>query len=275
MQAETQAEGSLISWPPTDPQPRPSQSRVLDLTSISISRNISKFETQQTQSFDHTSTSSIAAFPTFTINLNTISSISSLAALRPTDSKKVNLLVAVMEVDGPDTVRIKKGKDAGKEIGILKLIVGDGDDESSFCKITAWRETADVWGGVENDGTSLRRTSSDNEAVSRGDIVYLQSRSFKDLFYHYADKILPDVLANFVQAPPSSSIGRKGEEPVLSFTASPHLQSRHTVCYRTMPVIASDHRYRPDLRLATSDPGVKRVASIAKWFCSIAGIDAS
>ncbi|KLO04947.1 hypothetical protein SCHPADRAFT_840002 [Schizopora paradoxa] len=248
-------DGSLISWPPSDPQHKPYESQALG--SKYTSRNFSKFETQETQSFDHASTSSIAAFPTFTINLNAISTISSLAILRPTESKKVNLLVVVMEVEGPESIRIKKGKDAGKEIGLLKLIVSDGDDEGSFCKITAWRETADDWGGVMPD-PSLRRTSSDNEAINRGDVVYFEN-----------------ILANFTQPLPSSSAVGKRADPVLSFTASPHLQSRCTICYRTLPIIASDHRYRPDLRLAASDPGVKRVAKIASWFSNIAGIDAS
>ncbi|KAF5343461.1 hypothetical protein D9758_011848 [Tetrapyrgos nigripes] len=54
------------------------------------------------------------------------------------------MLLAVLEVEGPDTIRTKKGPDAGKEISILKMVLGD--EEGNVCKLVAWREIAEVWG---------------------------------------------------------------------------------------------------------------------------------
>lgn len=76
------------------------------------------------------------------------------------------MLLAVLEVEGPDTIRIKNGKDAGKEVGILKMILGD--EGGMICKLTAWREVAERWGG------GLPNTTS----VKRGDIVLIESTSF-------------------------------------------------------------------------------------------------
>lgn len=122
------------------------------------------------------------AFPTFIINLHTLSPLSPLISTASKTrassntgkwSQKVNLLVAVLEVDGPDAVLIKKGPDAGKEVGILKLILGD--ESGAVCKLTAWRETADQWGGVFYEDGSM--TTATSEGVQRGDIVYLTSNS--------------------------------------------------------------------------------------------------
>ena len=74
----------------------------------------------------------------------------------------MNTLLAVLEVEGPDTIRIKKGADAGKEIAVLRLILGD--EEGCICKLTAWREVAETWGGID-----------DAVGVKRGDILYLES----------------------------------------------------------------------------------------------------
>ena len=101
---------------------------------------------------------SIAHFPSFNFNPNSLSSLSLLAE----GARKVNLLLAVLEVDGPDTIKIKNGRDAGKEVAILKLIVGD--EEGRVGKLTAWREIAEIWGG------SLEGTT----AVKRGDVVLLE-----------------------------------------------------------------------------------------------------
>jgi len=73
------------------------------------------------------------------------------------------VLLAVLEVDGPNTIRIKKGLDAGKEVSLLSLVLGD--EEGMVCKLTAWREIADAWGGGEGPG------------VKRGDILYIESTS--------------------------------------------------------------------------------------------------
>jgi hypothetical protein len=77
----------------------------------------------------------------------------------------VNVLVTVLEVEGPDTIRITKGREVGKEVSLLKLVIGDEDGQ--VCRLTAWREVAERWGGALLNETS----------VKRGDVVYLQSMS--------------------------------------------------------------------------------------------------
>jgi hypothetical protein len=76
----------------------------------------------------------------------------------------VTILVAALEVEGPDTITIKKGADAGKQISLLKMILGDED--GNVCKLAAWRDIADHWGG-----------STIYPAVKRGDICFIESMS--------------------------------------------------------------------------------------------------
>lgn len=40
-----------------------------------------------------------------------------------------------------------------------------------------------------------------------------------------------------------------------------------------MPMRSTDARLRPDLRLAASDAGVRRVAAVARWFEEAVGIN--
>jgi hypothetical protein len=47
-------------------------------------------------------------------------------------------------------VKIKNGADAGKEVAVLRMIVGDEDGR--VAKLTAWRDVAELWGGAQEDG---------------------------------------------------------------------------------------------------------------------------
>jgi hypothetical protein len=124
-------------------------------------------ETQESQSIDYNDASSIARFPAFHFNLHSLVSLTQLVKQKFTGSMRISsMLLAVLEVEGPDTIRIKNGKDAGKEVGILKMILGD--EGGMICKLTAWREVAERWGG------GLPNTTS----VKRGDIVLIESTSF-------------------------------------------------------------------------------------------------
>ena len=124
----------------------------------------SLLDTRNSQSFrDYSDASSIARLPTFHFNLHTLTSLSQLSENKFKGSIKVNVLLAVIEVEGPDTIRIKKGPEAGKEIAILTMILGD--EEGTACKLTAWREVAEEWGG-----------SGKAVAAKKGDIVHIESR---------------------------------------------------------------------------------------------------
>lgn len=161
---------TLFTWPPTAEE-RNSRvndtlpSFLLDAASKSHHRTASRFygtqETQETQSYDYSDASSIGRFPTFHFSLHSLTSISSLS--KPSvKGTKVSVLLAALEVEGPNTITIKKGADAGKEVSVLSMILGDAD--GSVCKLTAWREIADAWGGA-----------GDTVAVKRGDILFIES----------------------------------------------------------------------------------------------------
>nr|GAT49922.1 predicted protein [Mycena chlorophos] len=252
--AEEQEEGenseTFFTWPPTgapaaDDESR-SQSQHAIPSFLEVSKSIpratqapleSQFETQmeESQSFNRdlsgAGSESIAHFPTFHFSLNTLTPLSALMKARGKGSNtKVTMLLAVLEVDGPDTFRFKKGKDAGKESHVLKMILGD--EEGNVCKLTAWREVAQDWGG-----------SGDDIAAKRGDVL-----------------LLTDVMAAYE---PSTAV---------TLTASPWHKPKLEICYRTMPYTHEDQQLRPDLRLGVSDGCVRKVAAVARWFEHMAGI---
>lgn len=50
------------------------------------------------------------------------------------------------------------------------------------------------------------------------------------------------------------------------------LNSGMNISYRTLPYIPSDKHLRPDLRLAASDPGLRRVSDVVGWFENAVGL---
>lgn len=161
---------TIISWPPTVPKDT-TESRIEITMPSFLSRDPSSilaqtpYETQETQnstSFAYSDASSIARFPAFQFNLHSLTALSTISASKA--SRKVSVLLAALEVEGPDTIRIKKGVDMGKEVTILKMILGDED--GNVCKLTAWREVAESWGGLKED-----------PIVKRGDVLLIESKS--------------------------------------------------------------------------------------------------
>lgn len=232
------------------------------------------WETQETQdttgSFGYSDASSITHFPAFHFSLHILTELSLLKqrmihigdfgplydSQRDTyTGGKFNILAAVLEMEGPDSIRIKKGPDAGKEVSVLKLIVSD--EEGVVCRLTAWRDVADRWGGayLTDDG------------VKRGDIVLFQSTLVQQLAGH-----IPHVLthASDVKLDTSRSLTTSD---ALTLTASPMLSSSMQICFRTMPLgDERDSKYRPDLRLGRSDATVRKVSAVVSWFESMAGL---
>ncbi|KAG1742014.1 hypothetical protein EDB19DRAFT_692235 [Suillus lakei] len=150
---------TVITWPPTpvaDTTDIPSFLRTPQ--SQSQSQLAAMNETQETTSVSYSDASSIAHFPHFQISLHNVSSLVSLYSEKIARGRKVNILLAILEMEGPDTVRVKNGPDAGKEVSVLKMILGDED--GSVCKLTAWRDVADAWGAL---------------GIKRGDIIYLKN----------------------------------------------------------------------------------------------------
>ncbi|KAI9449889.1 hypothetical protein F5148DRAFT_987334 [Russula earlei] len=201
----------------------------------SISRPTSSwqnnFETQEDiYIYTYSDTSSIARFPDFQFSLSTLSMLGSAEG-------KTCLLLAVLEVDGPDEVTVRRGPDTGHSISVLRLIVSD--EASTIRKLTAWREIAETWGGAMQEAVGIRR----------GDVVYFE---------------------NVLATPAKGGSGA----PIPVITASTNLRSRAKICYRTMPrtSVPADMYLRPDLRLSASDAAVRRVAALVVWFERIAGL---
>ena len=87
---------------------------------------------------------------------------------------------------------------------------------------------------------------------------------------------MSDIPTTFTLAPfdRSADVTVDSNDPSTSpnFTASPMLKSKMTICYRTMPHAHEDGVFRPDLRLGESDPCVRKVASVVRWFEEMAGL---
>ncbi|KIO04234.1 hypothetical protein M404DRAFT_1000744 [Pisolithus tinctorius Marx 270] len=257
---------TFLTWPPTPAATQPSKksinaSGLPSFLLTSQSQPQATYETQET-TYSDDNTSSITRFPNFQISLHTITPLSSLrsAAIAQNQARrkrahKVNVLVAILEVEGPDTVKVKTGPCAGQEVSILKLILGD--EEGCVCRLTAWRDTAEVWGGYGMDPDSP-------PALARGDVVHFEN-----------------ILATFSHDPrprpgttTTTTTTSKPSSPNVTFTASPSMRpaSRAQICYRTLPTARTDARLRPDLRLGGSDAAVRRVGVLVKWFEDVAGV---
>ncbi|KAG7094692.1 hypothetical protein E1B28_005511 [Marasmius oreades] len=223
---------TVITWdatPEKEPGRRNPSRSFINTSILSADTQLKTQETEES-SYNYSDTSSIARFPTFHFSLHILTSLSVLCNSGRKGSSKVNMLLAILEVEGPDIIRLKKGADAGKEISIMKMILGE--ETGCVCKLTAWRETAEVWGGA--DGAV---------AAKRGDIVLIQNVTVT-----YEPTVSP------------------------TLTASPYLKSKLEICYRTMPYTPEDRRLRPDLRLGASDAAVRKVGAVVQWFERMAGL---
>lgn len=161
---------TLITWAATtQPECETDSARRITLRTSTVSCAAASswqnnLETQEdghsanSYTYAYSSTSSIARFPDFHFSLGTLSALASARG-------KACLLLAVLEVDGPDEVTLRRGPDAGRVVSVLRLIVGD--EASTIRKLTAWREIAESWGGTAQDTVGV--------GVRRGDVVYFES----------------------------------------------------------------------------------------------------
>ncbi|KAL5635523.1 hypothetical protein ACGC1H_004351 [Rhizoctonia solani] len=172
-QSQSQTQSQLPTQPETflqtSAQVGQESNRTDSITSTSTASTMPETETFPMHTFRMTNTlpnsqsrsissasSSIANFPTFHFSLRTLTPLRVALTSTGRGSVKANLLVAVMEVDGPDMITTK----AGQETHMLKLVVGD--DEGAAGKITVWGNTALEWAGARK-----------MVGLRRGDIVYL------------------------------------------------------------------------------------------------------
>lgn len=161
----SRAAETFITWPPT-----PNRTKDAPESQVSSGLHESTIEeTQETASYEYSDTSSIGRFPHFSFNLHTLRLVKALVEMAKSSRTKgtlnVNVLMAVLEVEGPDAVTIRKGRDAGNQASILKMILGDED--GNVLKLTAWRDVAEMWG----IGTDTQ------PPIRRGDVVLFQSLS--------------------------------------------------------------------------------------------------
>ena len=248
----TRAAETFITWSPT-----PNRTKGASGSQVSSGLQESTMEeTQETASHEYSDTSSIGRFPHFSFNLHTLRLVKALVEMakssRTKGTLKVSVLMAVLEVEGPDAVTIRKGQHAGNQASILKMILGDGD--GNVLKLTAWRDVAELWG----IGTDTQ------PPIRRGDVVLFQSLSLV-CFQGMSS------LANSGHADLSFGWDPSSGAPP-TFTASPYMGPTAEICYRTMPQTPQDGRLRPDLRLSESDASVRKVAVLVAWFERLAGL---
>ena len=160
---DSRAAETFVTWSPT-------QNRTRDASGSQVSSGLQESTiegTQETASHEYSDTSCIGRFPHFSFNLRTLRLVKALVGMakssRTKGALKVNVLMAVLEVEGPDAVTIRKGQYAGNQVPILKVILGDED--GNVLKLTAWRDVAEVWG----IGTDTQ------PPIRRGDVVLFQS----------------------------------------------------------------------------------------------------
>jgi hypothetical protein len=151
---------TLISWSSS------SAASEAALPDLAIPLPDSTPNTTGSTSFAYSDTSSIVRFPTFHIDLHRLTSLAALSKLRPNSSqkKKVNVLLAALEVEGPDEITIRKGPDAGKQVSVLKMILGD--EGGGVCKLTAWRDVADRWADAKRGDILLIESTSPSFLIS-------------------------------------------------------------------------------------------------------------
>ena len=155
---ESPGQTTVYTWAPTQPSRLEADTFLRASPSRMQTYGETQFDSQGT-SFA-SDTSSLLRIPDFHLDLNAITLLSSpRGVIVP---RKINVLLAVFEVEGPSGIKVKKGADAGREISVLNLTLGD--DDGIVCRLTAWREVADTWGGVMGA-----------TGVKRGDIVSLES----------------------------------------------------------------------------------------------------
>jgi hypothetical protein len=134
-----QSEGHEV--PPTSSYPQPSESQ-----------NTSMDEESSGDATRDSSDASIVRLPTFGIPINHLASFKQL--MQPnsvheiSNSKKISVLAGILDIAGPDYIRIRKGVDAGLEVALLKIVIGDED--GGICKVTVWRDLAEEWGQLLN-----------------------------------------------------------------------------------------------------------------------------
>ncbi|KAI6103640.1 hypothetical protein F5141DRAFT_1007844, partial [Pisolithus sp. B1] len=194
----------------------------------------------------HTSSSACTLLSLFRLFITL--SICKMKCDKRTRTRSTSLLLS-SQSRAPDTVKVKSGPCAGQESSILKLVLGD--EEGCVCQLTAWRDTAEVWGryGIDPEAPP---------ALARGDVVCFESKYLATSSPHDS-RFKPG---------PSTTVATttKPPPPDVTLTGSPSLRppSRTQTCYRTLPTIRTDARLRLDRALGCGDVAVRRIRVLVR-----------
>ncbi|KAG8764713.1 hypothetical protein FRC12_007930 [Ceratobasidium sp. 428] len=160
-QSQSQSQTQTQKTQPETHQTNPGDSLTSNSTASTVLEQPTFIRTFPTNTLDQsesldTDSSSVINFPTFHFSLRALTPLR--VALTPAGrgSVRVTLLVAVLEVDGPDPITTK----GGQETHLLRLVVGE--DDGSVGKLAAWGDTALEWGGAHR-----------MPGLRRGDVVLL------------------------------------------------------------------------------------------------------
>ncbi|ORY35745.1 hypothetical protein BCR39DRAFT_31153 [Naematelia encephala] len=206
---------------------------------------------------------SVHNLPQWHIPLTRLKTLQALSSER--DKAVVSALVCVVAVETATVVRKSRAQEGDLWMGLWRTV----DPDEAGMDVRFWGELAREW----------------CERTRRGDLVLLESQSV--IPFHQPREIR--------QWKGREGKGREGKgreyfrpatrknkaELVVSnnFGAKPKL----VIVYRTMPrhttdkrggidkIVPEDKALRPDLRLARSDPGVRKVAECARWFAEWIG----
>jgi hypothetical protein len=168
-----------------------------------------------------------------------LSSIVANALARRPETVKVSTLVAILDLNGPSSVVIRKGRSIGTTITLFELIVGDESDTTAT--VTVWSELAERWGNLTEDA-----------GVKKGDIVVLESMSCP--------------LQSICALMPLDITAHCTRDETVAFSASTAAKSSCVICYRTFLDSEDDRRMQPDLRLGESDTAVRKVEAVVNWY---------
>src|SRR5882762_7321023 len=110
----TPTQDQTTGWPPTTAE-NTTECRERDAGSSHVFHTalpqLSVYETQETASYNYSDASSIGRFPSFNFSLHSLMSLSTIYALSKCGKCPhiTAILVAILEVEGPDTITIKHG----------------------------------------------------------------------------------------------------------------------------------------------------------------------
>ncbi|KAG9100388.1 hypothetical protein FRC06_004164 [Ceratobasidium sp. 370] len=160
--SQSQSQSQSQTQNPTQPetyQTNPGDSLASNSTASTVLEQSTFFRTFPTNTLSQslsTESSSVINFPAFHFSLRTLTPLR--VALTPAGrgSVRATLLVAVLEVDGPDPITTKNGQ----ETHLLRLVIGE--DDGSAGKLVAWGDSALEWGGARK-----------MPGLRRGDVVLL------------------------------------------------------------------------------------------------------